>query len=467
MTDSINRPARAIARMLSLIGGCCAITGVVAADQNWPQFRGPAACGVIEGADPPIEWNVEQSKNVRWKLKLPGMAHASPIVWGDRVYALTAISGSDDPLLKVGLYGDIAPVVDDTEHEWRIYCVDKSSGEILWETSALKAVPRVKRHTKATHANSTPATDGNHLVTFLGSEGLFCFDAKTGEQKWRKEFGPMDSGYYVVPMAQWGFAASPIIHGGVVYVQVDVQKDSFVGAFDVETGVEIWRTPREEVPTWSTPAVYQHDGVKRLAANGYKHIGGYDLATGKEVWHMEGAGDIPVPTPVLTGDLILLASAHGRAGPLYAVRTSATGDITIPDSESSSDNIAWSTLKNYAYMQTPLVLDDLVYSCTDRGVLSVYDVKTGERLYRERIGDGSTGFTASPVASEKSSDGAPARLYFTSENGEVQVIKAGREFERLSQNLLGEVCMSTPAISGDTLYFRTQMHLIAVAETDK
>lgn len=443
------------ARCYASIAAALVLVARAHADEaHWPQFRGPKASGVAIDADPPTEWNVDESKNVLWKLKIPGMAHASPVVWGDHVYALTAISGKDGPLLKVGLYGDIAPVNDDTEHDWRIYCVDKKTGKVVWQKSVLKAVPRVKRHTKATHANSTPATDGKHLVTFLGSEGLFCFDM-TGELIWKKDLGPMDSGYYRVPLAQWGFAASPIIDNSVVYVQVDVQKDSFIAAYRAKDGGELWRTARDEVPTWSTPTIYEHDGAKRLAANGYKHIGGYDLRTGKEVWRMEGAGDIPVPTPVLADGLVFFASAHGRAGPLYGVRTGASGDISLPDDQSSSEHIAWSTLKNYAYMQTPLVLGDLIYSCTDRGVLSVYEVKSGRRVYRSRLGDGSTGFTASPVAVKD-------RLYFTTEVGDVQVIAAGREFKRLSTNPLGEVCMSTPAISGDVIYFRTQGHLVAI-----
>ena len=455
-------PAAVGRSLIVLVMACCAAIRPQVADAggNWPQFRGPASSGVAPGADPPVRWDVNKALNVRWQSELPGMAHASPVVWGDRVYAVTVISGQKNPLLKVGLYGNIAPVVDDTEHEWRIYCIDKHTGKTIWQVTALKAVPRVRRHPKATHANSTPAVDGDHLVAFLGSEGLFCFDTATGAPRWKKDTGPMDAGYYVVPMAQWGFGASPIIHDGVVYVQVDVQKDSFLAAYRVNDGTQVWRVARDDVPTWSTPAIYARDGVERLAVNGYKHIGGYNLADGAPVWRMSGLGDIPVPTPVVCDGMILFASAHGSGGPLYAVRTDASGDISLADGESSNEHVAWSTTKNYAYMQTPLVLGKWVYSCTDRGVLSCYELATGRRVYRKRIGDGSTGFTASPVA-------ARDRIYFTAETGDVHVVQAGPKFAELGVNALGDVCMSTPAISGDTIYFRTQGHLIAVGAPKK
>lgn len=422
-------------------------------DGNWPSFRGPDARGIATTAVP-TTWNVETGENIRWKTSVPGLGHSSPVIWGDRIFLTSAISGDADPYLKVGLYGDIAPVTDTTAHKWMVYCFDKKSGKLLWERLAHEGVPAIKRHTKSTHANSTPATDGKHLVVFLGSEGLYCYDLD-GKLLWQKDFGVLDSGFFMVPQAQWGFASSPIIHNGTVIIQCDVQENSFVAALRVSDGTELWRTPRQEVPTWSTPAVHTSNGRTQVIVNGWKHIGGYDFATGQELWKLTGGGDIPVPTPIVAHDLIFITNAHGRYSPIYAIQTDASGDISLAEGATSNDAIAWSIERGGAYMQTPLVYGDYLYNCRDNGVLSCYDAKSGERLYQERLGGGRTGITASAVA-------ADGKLYYTGEFGDVFVVKAGPEFELLAENSMGEVCMATPAISGGVLYVRTQKHLVAI-----
>jgi outer membrane protein assembly factor BamB len=422
--------------------------------RDWPQFRGISARGISEGAPTPSVWNVPAGEKVKWKTAIPGLGHSSPVVFGDLVCVTTALSGNADPELKVGLYGDIKPVEDGSVHEWKVYCLDRKSGAIKWQQTAFKGVPKVKRHTKATHANSTMATDGSTLVAFFGSEGLYAYDLKKGTLKWKKDFGVLDSGFFMVPAAQWGFASSPVIHKDRIILQVDVQKDSFVGAFALEDGRELWRTPRQDVPTWSTPAVHQANGRTEVILNGFKHIGGYDFETGKELWRMGGGGDIPVPTPIVVDDLIFITNAHGLFAPIYAIRTGATGDIT-PKDNTPHPQMAWMQTREGAYMQTPLVYDGLLYNCRDNGVLSVYDAKTGERKYQQRLAEGKTGFTASPVA-------ADGKIYFTSEDGDIYVVKAGPTYELVSKNAMGEVCMATPAISQGVLFFRTRGHLVAV-----
>jgi outer membrane protein assembly factor BamB len=422
---------------------------------NWPSFRGPGASGIAHGPPPPENWDVATGDSVLWKTQVPGLGHASPIVWDDRVFIVTAVSGQDDPALRVGLYGDIWSVTDDTVHRWLLCGYDKHSGRQLWQKAIHESVPKVKRHTKATHANATPATDGRRVVVMLGSEGLHCFTVE-GEHVWSKDFGVLDSGYYVVPPAQWGFASSPVIAGDRVILQCDVQKDSFIAALALADGKELWRTPRDEVPTWSTPTV--HTGERsQIIVNGYKHIGGYDLETGVELWRLRGGGDIPVPTPVVAHGLAFIANAHGPAAPLYAVRLDATGDISLTGEQRSNAGMAWANMNNRAYMQTPLVVGDLLYSCTDNGILTCYEAKTGERIYRERLGSGQSGFTASPVA-------VGDRIYFSSEDGDVYVVQAGREFRMVAHNSMGEVCMATPAISEGVLFIRTQGHLVAIGE---
>ena len=423
---------------------------------DWPSFRGPGARGVAEGTPAPATWDVPGNKNVTWRVDVPGLSHSSPVVWGRQICTASAVSGQPNPELKVGLYGDITSVVDATEHQWLVMCFDKATGKMLWQQTAYKGVPRVKRHFKSTHASSTLATDGRYILAFFGSEGLYAYDMK-GTLVWKKDFGLLDSGFFMVPEAQWAFGSSPIIHENTVIVQADVQKNSFLAALDLATGKELWRTPRADVPTWSTPAVHVENGRAQVIVNGWKHIGGYDLGTGKELWRMTGGGDIPVPTPIVGHGLIFITNAHGKMAPIYAIKPTATGDISLKEGETSNAGIAWSYLRDGGYMQTPLIYGDLLYVCRDNGVLSVFDARTGQRHYQGRLADGRTGFSASAVASN-------GRIYFTSEEGDVYVVKAGPSFEQLAVNPLGEVTMATPAISEGTMFFRTRGHLVAVAE---
>jgi outer membrane protein assembly factor BamB len=422
---------------------------------HWPSFRGASASGIAEGYETPVSWDVNGSKNIAWQTVIPGLGHSSPIVWGDRIYVTTAVAEEGEQELKVGLYGNIQPVEEDGVYEFKVFCLDKKSGAILWERTAHKGVPKVKRHPKASHANSTPATDGRHVVVFFGSEGLFCYGT-AGELLWKKDFGVLDSAFFMVPTAQWGFASSPIIHNGVVVVQADVLKDSFLAALDVETGKELWRTPREDVPTWSTPTVHTGAAGTHVIVNGFKHIGAYDFETGKEVWRLGDGGDIPVPTPVAAHDLIFINSAHGKYSPIYAVRPGAKGDITLAPGATSSPHIAWSVRRGGAYMQTPLIYGEFLYNLQINGALTCYRAETGEQIYQQKVGDMAS-FSASGVASD-------GKLYFASEQGEVFVIKAGPEFELLSTNPMQDVLMATPAVSEGTLFIRSHHRLFAVAE---
>ena len=451
-----------IRRDALLTAACSLIVSSIAlgADQtgaNWPSFRGPSASGIAEGYKLPVEWDVESGKNIKWKTPIPGLAHSSAIIWGDRVFVTTAVSADPKPFLKVGLYGASPDHPENFEHDYRVYCLDKKSGSIIWEQSAHKGIPKAKRHIKATQANCTPATDGKHVVAFFASEGLFCYDMG-GKLLWRKDLGYMDSG----PPGEgygdldWGYSSSPIIHDGKVIVLCANRKDSFLAALDVEDGRELWRTPRTQYPGWCTPTVHVGKDRSQVITNGYEHIGGYDLTTGKELWWMKGGGDIPVPTPIVAHDLIFIANAHGKESPVYAVRTSAVGDITQKGWKRTTEHVAWSNKRVGNYMQTPLVYGDELYCCKDSGVMSVFDAKTGKRHYKQRIDEG-VGFTASPVAGD-------GKIYFTSEEGDIHVIKTGTRYEELAVNKMGEICMATPAISEGNLFFRTKGHVVAVGK---
>lgn len=420
---------------------------------NWPQFRGPLAGGVDASAAVPAHWDVEKGENIRWRTTIPGLAHSSPIIWGDRVYVTTAVRpGKAD--LKVGLYGDIASANDQESHQWRLLALDKATGKVVWDKLGYEAMPRVKRHPKASHCNSTPATDGKRIVALLGSEGLFCFDMD-GQLLWKKDLGPLDSGYYQVPSAQWGFASSPVIQDGKVVVLCDVQTNSFLAVFDLKDGKELWHTPRKDVPTWGTPTVAKLGEQTQILVNGWHHTAAYDFGTGKEVWKLDGGGDIPVPTPIVANGLAYFTSGHGRFRPMQAIRLDARGDITPSEVGATNTAIAWAHARQGTYMQTPIVVGNRIYGCLDNGVLTCFDAKTGVIAYNERLGTGSEGFTASPV-----SDGR--HLFFPSEVGNVYVVPDDGKFSVTATNKLGETCMATPAISDGTLFFRTRERLVAI-----
>src|SRR5437868_4995192 len=299
------------------------IASLAHAQTNWPQFRGPQAQGIAKQSITPTVWNVEKGENVLWKTAIAGLGHSSPIIWGDRLFVTTAVNRSKNAPLKVGLYGEPASAEDNDVQQWKVFCLDKRSGKILWDKTAHEATPRLKRHPKATHANCTMATDGTSVVAFFGSEGLYCYDLE-GNLRWEKDLGTLRTSPVIYNDAldmkgadlEWGFASSPVINGNRVFVQCDVLTNGFVAALNLADGKELWRMRRDDTATWSTPTVCTEGPHPQLIVNGWKHMGGYALETGAEIWRMSGGGDCPVPTPVVAKDLIFLTSAHGPRRPM-------------------------------------------------------------------------------------------------------------------------------------------------------
>jgi outer membrane protein assembly factor BamB len=424
---------------------------------QWPQFRGPFASGVVESTDLPDNWNIETGENIKWKVEIPGLGHSCPTIWDDKVFVTTAISGSGTDSLKVGLYGDIDDVDDLSVHEFKLYCIDKNTGKEIWSRLSYKGVPKTKRHTKSSQANPTPATNGEYVVAFFGSDGLYCYDLE-GKLIWERDFGAMNAGPYTDPDAEWGFASSPIIHENKVIIQCDFLGDCFVAALDIATGKDIWKTPREEISSWGSPNFYNHDGYRQIVVNGYKHMGAYDFDTGEEIWKLSGGGDAPVPTPIFAHGLIYIHNAHGRNQPIYAIKPDAKGDITLSEDKDSTTNksIVWSIKKGAAYNPTNVIYGDFMYNMRMNGQLSCFDAKTGELIYKERL-PGNNALSASGIASN-------GKLYYSTEQGDIFIVKAGKEFEVLGKNPMNDIIMATPAISENTLFWRTQHYLIAVSK---
>ncbi|HWN97795.1 MAG TPA: PQQ-binding-like beta-propeller repeat protein [Blastocatellia bacterium] len=421
---------------------------------NWPSFRGDHAAGVADGQNLPERWDGEKGTSIKWKTSIPGLAHSSPVVWGSQLFVTTAISSRANATFKKGLYGDGDASDDRSSHQWKVYCLDMRTGKILWDRVAYEGAPLEKRHIKATYANSTPATDGRYVVAFFGSQGIYAYDLKGG-LVWKKNLGRLNAGAYDLPDYEWGTASSPIIFKDLVIVQCDQQQGSFLTALDIKTGNTVWKTPREELPSWGTPTIYPGKNRTELVTNAPNFIRGYDPETGKELWRLGGSSKITAPTPVFNEDLIVVASGRRPEMPIFVIRAGATGDITLKEDQTSNASVVWSRQKVGSYMPTPLVYRGLLYVLRNQGILSCYDLVTGEEKYTERIPHQGSGFSASPIASD-------GKIYLPSEDGDMFVVKAGPKFELLGTNKVGQALMATPAISGGMMFVRAERDLFAI-----
>src|SRR5580765_4871699 len=422
--------------------------------QNWPSFRGPSASGVAEGKEPTaVKWNASTGENILWKTPLAGVAVSSPIVWGDRVFVSTAVSSDPSSGIRTGLYGDVEPAKDVSKHSWKLVALDRRTGKVLWERVAHEGIPKTKRHPKSSQATATPVTDGRRVIVSFGSEGLYAYDFD-GKLLWKRDLGVLNAGWFYDPDYEWGIGSSPIIWKDTVIVQCDIQKNSFVAAFDVATGEPRWRTAREEIPSWSTPAIFEHDGKTELVTQATTFIRGYDPANGKELWRLSGNSEITIPTPIVGPGFIVVTNGYRGVQPIFAIKPGASGDITLNGDETTNTAIAWSSKRGGPYIPTPIIYGDHLYVLQIAGILAAYNVKTGERIYQERVAGGGS-FSASPVA-------ADGKIYLASEDGDMFVVKAGPKFELLSSNPIGEVIMATPAISSGIIFVRGLKHLFAI-----
>lgn len=420
---------------------------------NWPSFRGANASGVADGQGAVSDWDVVTGRHIKWKTAIPGLGTSSPIVWGNRVI-VSAAASEEDKTFRTGLTGDVKPIETLPRHTFSVYSLDLATGKVAWQRDAFVGKPITKRHFKSSQANATPVTNGRHIVAVFGSVGLMvCYDMN-GTLVWKQDIGALDSGWFLDPSYQWGHSSSPIIYKSSVIVQADQSRGSFVAAFDLATGRELWRTSRaDEVSTWATPTVITGPKGDELVTNGTT-VRGYDPATGMLLWTLAPNSEIAIGTPVVHRGLAIVTAGYPPVRPVYAVRAGARGDISLPAGTSASDAIAWSHDRDGTYISSPIVYRDQLYTLNNNGILTAYDVESGARLYRARVGGGGA-FTASPIA-------ADGKLYIASEDGDVFVVQAGREYVELGRSPMNEVVMASPAISNGLLIVRTLGHVVGI-----
>jgi outer membrane protein assembly factor BamB len=416
---------------------------------NWPQWRGPAGSGISSERDLPLEWS--PTKNVKWKTKLPGKGHSSPIVWGNRLFITTEIEGgvvegaqAVRHVRNGQEYRHPDAVGADREHELRLLCVDVETGKVLWDRTLHQGTVYDDRHRKNTYASPTPATDGTYVFAFFDAEGIFCFDFN-GKRIWKKSPARIAKG-------GMGPGTSPVLFDNLVILQCDQEygEGSFIAGLEKATGKEVWRVPRKHRRTWATPLVVRNPDRPELIASGAESVISYDPATGKELWHCEGVVSNPIPSPV-SGHNIVVVSAGSAAKRAIAVRLGGSGNLT------GTNSIAWKYDKGTAYVPSPILYDDYLYLMTDSGIITCLDVRTGEVKYSGGRVPVPASFKASPVAFD-------GKILLSSEDGDTFIVKAGPVFEIIGTNSIGEPVYSSPAISNGKIFIRGDKHLYCIAK---
>ena len=420
---------------------------------DWPGFRGANRAGIGDGAETPVDFDLASGKGVAWRAELPGLGNSSPVVWCDRVYVTTAVAAGGSVPLRVGPTGEGTEVEEQREHRWLVLAFDKATGKKVWETEVGRGVPLTKRHFKATQANSTPVTDGKHVVVVFPTAGIACLGVD-GAIHWKHDLGGLNAGGFNDPGLQWGFAASPILHGGKAILQVDIHDGPYLAAWDLETGKPAWKTERPDVaPSWSTPAIWPTPAGDELVVNA-SVIRGYDPDSGRELWSLGPTSIQVVASPVVGSDLLYVSSGYPPARPIYAVKPGLRGAHTI-ESDADASSLAWYDTRGGAYMPTPLLYRGLLYIVHHNGRVVAHDARTGARVVQARLSKGGT-CTASPVA-------ANGKIYQGTEEGTLYVLAAGPEYRELAVHDFGVPLMATPAISAGLLLVRTPSEMIALS----
>ena len=414
---------------------------------GWPQWRGPLATGVAPAANPPTEWS--ESSNVRWKVEIPGHGSASPIVWGDHVFVLTAVPAGkgtgDGPGLFARLRNRLMGAVGSSElQRFAVIALDRQDGSVVWERTAVTEQPHEGRHGTGSWASASAVTDGEVLCAFFGSRGLYCYDL-AGTPLWDRDFGDMS-----IRMG-FGEGASPAIYGDSVVLVWDHQGQSFIAALDKMTGDERWRTERDEITSWTTPLIVEHEGRTQVVTSATDRVRSYDFETGRLIWEGEGVTLNAIPTPVTADGIVYLMGGY-RGSQLYAVDLAkARGDIV------GTDAVVWSLDRDTPYVPSPVLHDGILYFIkSNSGVLSAYDAATGRKIYGPERLPGVRDVYASPVV-------AGDRLYITSRDGTTLVVEPGAALRVVATNTLDDDIDASAAFVDGEIYLRGQRYLYCIA----
>ena len=421
----------AIAGFVLLVG---LLGAAVPADdeQFWTQWRGPLMTGVAPQGNPPVEW--AEDKNVVWKIEIPGRGKSSPVVWDDRVMVTTAIP------TDASAGSGAEPV-----HEFHVLAVRRADGSTIWDQTARVEQPHAGTRAEGTFASASVVTDGENVVAFFGSRGLYCYDME-GSPKWEKDFGDMNV------RNDFGEGATPALYGNTLIVTWDHQGPSFVVALDKNTGEELWRKDRDEIDSWATPLVVEHDGVSQVITAGTNRVRSYNLTNGELLWEGDGLTMNPIPSPVSADGVVYLTSGY-RGNALRAVRLAdAQGDVT------GTSAVLWEHNRDTPYVSSPLLYENNLYFLkSNSAILTTLDTRTGEPLYDPIRLEGLSEVYASPV-------GASGRVYLLGRDGNALVIENGPEFKILAQNALDDGFDASPAIVGEEMYLRGYRSLYKIAE---
>ncbi|MFN0135333.1 MAG: PQQ-binding-like beta-propeller repeat protein [Phycisphaerae bacterium] len=453
-----------LALVLSLITGCTT-------PSRWNQFRGPANSGIADGAPIPASWS--KTENVVWSTEIPGSGWSSPVIWGDQVFVTSAITDFDAKQPSPGLFGNddieelikqgVSPAeagrrilerdIETTSQpaqivRYMVYCLDVKSGGILWEQKAHEGVPPGGRHRKNTYASATPVTDGQRVYAFFGNVGLFCFDM-AGKPLWSQLITP--GKIYL----DFGTGSSPALCDDKVIILNDNDTESIIAAYDAASGRELWKNKREVRSGWSTPFVWRTTQRTEIVAAGGPWILSYS-PDGQELWRCALRNTVAT-TPIASEHMLFVGvgSVNEPQQPLLAIRLGGSGDISPTSGEDKSEFVAWRNTKAGPYIPSPIYYRGRIYVAYDKGFIAAFDAGTGERLYRERIGEGGVSITASPLA-------ADGKLYVLDEDGTMHIFEAGDAHKPLGQCKLEEFSMSSPAATPAGLFVRTQSRLYRI-----
>jgi outer membrane protein assembly factor BamB len=409
-------------------------------DRFWGQWRGPQMKGVSPTANPPVQWS--ETQNIRWKTEIPGRGSSSPVVWGDRVYLLTAVPVGVSADASHEPRGGLSPRL---AHRFMVLAIDRRDGKIVWERVAREEVPHsATRQDNGTWASASAATDGEHIIANFESRGMYAYDME-GKLIWQKDFGDK------AIRNEFGEGATPILHGNYVVLVWDNLRDSFVVALDKRTGEERWRVSRNEVDSWATPVVVTHEGRPQVITNGMNRVRSYELETGKVIWESEGTTMNAIPSPVAENGMVILTGGF-RGNDLKAIRLAgAQGDI------SGTEAIAWSLNRDTPYVPSPLLYDGILYLLkSNNGILSAYDAQTGKSHFLLQRMEGISEIFSSPV-------GAAGRVYLTGRDGMTVVLRKGPTYEVLASNRLDDGFDSSAALAGNEMYLRGNRYLYCIA----